>query len=123
MPVDGRKVIEHRISLSGKERELLESAVFGYQFNQISDPIIKLISDISAMTFLVSVYLALRYGDDVAAQLGDNFDSVTDLFSKANTIIQEAKPIVQSSGELLQNIPIPFLNVDINTLQRLFGGN
>jgi len=123
LPVDGKKVIEHRITFGTKERELLDSYVFGNQFNQISDPIIKLISDVSAMTFLTSLYLAFRYGDDVAAQLGDQFDNVTDLFGKANLIIKENKPLVSATSDLIQSIPIPFLNIDIDTIQRLFGGN
>jgi len=119
LPVDGKKVIEHRITFGTKEREILESAAFGYQFNQISDPIIALISDVSAMTFLTSLYLTWRYGDDVAAQLGDTFDNVTDLFGKANAIIKENKPIVSATSNVLQSIPIPFLNIDFDTLQRL----
>lgn len=109
------KVIEHRISLSGKERELLESAVFGYGFNNVSSPIIALLSDISAMTFLTGVYLTLRYGDDVAAGLGDGFDNLGELFSKANALTKNAQIV----GEGLQNIP--FFGISINDLQNIAG--
>jgi len=47
LPVDGKKVIEHRITLGGKERDLLESAMFSYRIQAITGdhPISELLSD------------------------------------------------------------------------------
>ena len=39
LPVDGKKVVEHRITLGTKERQLIESYVFANQINQIHEKI------------------------------------------------------------------------------------
>jgi len=52
LPVDGVKVQELRITLGGKEREILESASAAYSMNRISTPIVNLISDQSAMVLI-----------------------------------------------------------------------
>ena len=55
LPVDGKKVIEHRISLSGVEREQLENFVMGVNFRNVMTPVVDLLSDVSAMAFLISM--------------------------------------------------------------------
>ena len=55
LPVDGKKVIEHRITLGTKERQMLESALLGYNFNKISTPIVAGVSDVSFMLVVASV--------------------------------------------------------------------
>jgi len=79
LPVDGKKVIEHRITLGTKERELLESYVFGSNFNQITEPGVELLKDISAMTTITIAFIAFRYGADIAAQLKGNYDDILEL--------------------------------------------
>jgi len=52
------KVIEYRISLQDKERELLEHLVYvegtAKAFNQFTEPFVEIVKDVSAMT-LISV--------------------------------------------------------------------
>ena len=74
LPVDGKKVVEHRITLGTKERELLDSAINAYQFNQIATPSVALMSDISGMIVLAGMLkiilpnLVLPTGEEVTQQ-------------------------------------------------------
>lgn len=45
LPVDGKKVIEYRVTLGAKERELVQDAQWAYTFAQVSDTIGKIISN------------------------------------------------------------------------------
>jgi hypothetical protein len=58
LPVDGNKVVEHRITLGTKERQMLESALIGYNFNRISTPIVAGVSDVSFMLVVASLLTA-----------------------------------------------------------------
>lgn len=55
LPVDGKKVIEHRITFGTKEREILDSAVTSYQFNRIASPIVAGLSDVSFMLTITAI--------------------------------------------------------------------
>ena len=56
------KVIEYRISLQDKERELLEHLVYvegtATAFNQFTEPFVEIIKDISAMTLIFGAIAA-----------------------------------------------------------------
>lgn len=58
------QVIRHEIVLGRSERELIESGLVAYQMNKISTPLVALISDVSAMSFIFSIiggYLGIKY--------------------------------------------------------------
>jgi len=57
LPVDGKKVIEHRITLGTKERQMVESYVNSKNFNQIITPAVAALSDVS-FVLLVGGFLA-----------------------------------------------------------------
>jgi len=76
LPVDGVKVQELRITLGGKEREILESASAAYSMNRISAPIVSLISDQSAMV-LIGAIVALW----LPGWLPDEWEEVTEGWS------------------------------------------
>ncbi len=78
LPVDGVKVQELRITLGGKEREILESASAAYSMNRISTPIVNLVSDQSAMV-LVGAVVALF----LPGWLPDEWEEVTEGWSYA----------------------------------------
>ena len=59
LPVDGKRVIEHRISLSGVEREQLENFVMGYNVRNVAQPLVALLSDVSAILTLTGILQAL----------------------------------------------------------------
>jgi hypothetical protein len=57
--VDGTRVIEHRFSLSGYERQQLDTLVTGMTVRNVSDPAVKLLSDVSALVALTTLLEAL----------------------------------------------------------------
>jgi hypothetical protein len=52
LPVDGKKVVEHRITLGSKERMLLDELVGAQTFNRIATPVVAGMSDVSFMLAL-----------------------------------------------------------------------
>lgn len=74
LPVDGTRVKEIRVTLGTKERELLDSAINAYQFNQIATPSVALMSDVSGMLVLAGLLkivlpeLVLPTGGEVTTQ-------------------------------------------------------
>jgi len=56
LPVDGRKVIEHRITLGQFERRQLEKVAEGVSFNQTAEPIVKLLNDVTGTATLLLVF-------------------------------------------------------------------
>ena len=52
LPVDGKKVVEHRITFGTKERDMMESALAAFQFNRIASPVVAGMSDVSFMLVL-----------------------------------------------------------------------
>ena len=49
LPVDGTRVVEHRITLGSFERTELRRLTEGYWINRISTPIVALLSDVTGM--------------------------------------------------------------------------
>ena len=72
LPVDGKKVIEHRISLGTFERNMLSDFVATRSFQNVATPIINLMKDVSGMATL---YLILNFMFPNWS-LGINFDEV-----------------------------------------------
>ena len=56
LPVDGKKVVEHRITLGTKERELFDDLATSYRLGQIAQPTVDLLKDASALYALAVVY-------------------------------------------------------------------
>jgi len=72
LPVDGKKVIEHRISLGTFERNMLSDFVATRSFQNVATPIINLMKDVTGMATL---YLILNFMFPNWS-LGINFDEV-----------------------------------------------
>ena len=66
------KVIEHRISLGQYERDQLDTISTGYAFNRVAQPIVALLSDVSALLAIISILEVLGIIDltKLAAKLG-----------------------------------------------------
>jgi len=64
LPVDGKKVVEHRITFGTKERDLAEGALAAYQFNKIVTPVVAALSDVSFLLFAGGVLAAYKYIDE-----------------------------------------------------------
>jgi len=98
LPVDGKKVVEHRITLGTKERQLIESYVFGSNVNQITEPAVELLKDVSAMTTIAIAFIAFRYGSQIAAQLKGSYDNILELILDIATVLSNNK--IQTSVDL-----------------------
>lgn len=94
LPVDGKKVSELRISLSGVERQALEDLVFANNINKVSTPLVALISDISAMSFLVTAYAVYKYGDDAMNYFAEQYDNLGLLY-KDFILISKNLPVIK----------------------------
>jgi len=55
LPVDGVKVQEIRITLGGKERQLVETALTAYSVNRIATPVVTLMTDREFLILLGAV--------------------------------------------------------------------
>lgn len=63
LPVDGKKVIEYRMTLGTYERERLDQLVTSIQVKNIGDPIVAIMKDISATATLL-IILSEVFGFD-----------------------------------------------------------
>ncbi len=50
------KVVVHRIELQQSEREMLETAIGAYSLNQVLDPVVEVLKDVSAVYTLITLY-------------------------------------------------------------------
>ncbi len=94
LPVDGKKVIEHRISLSGVERQALEDFVFANNINKVGTPLVALISDVSAMAFLITAYSVYRYGDDALDYFQEQYNNLGMLY-KDFILVSKGLPVIR----------------------------
>jgi len=77
LPVDGKKVIEHRITFGTKEREMIEGALGAYQFNRVATPMVDAMNDVS---FWVMFSFALSL---VGIAITNPFDNTIDSWRDA----------------------------------------
>jgi hypothetical protein len=59
LPVDGKRVIEHRITLGTYERERLDTLITGLTIRNVGQPTVALLSDVSAMVTLTAILEAI----------------------------------------------------------------
>jgi hypothetical protein len=110
LPVDGKKVIEYRVSLSGVERKALEDLVFANTINKVSTPLVALLSDVSAMALLTAAYLGYRYGEGAVEKMKDKYESAEELYKDVSLIVKSSTPKFAQKGiqdfvELAENDP------------------
>ena len=60
LPVDGKKVVEYRITLGQKERDMVDTLITGITVKNVSNPIVSILKDNTALialyVFLVALY-------------------------------------------------------------------
>ena len=88
------QVIRHEIVFGRSERELIEGALVAYQVNKVATPLVALISDVSAMTFIFSIiggYLGIKYvvspGLNEVGEIYDDFRNQLDAAREAGVDI------------------------------------
>ena len=66
LPVDGKKVIEYRITLGTFERRMLDDFATAYKVNRIADPIVQILKDVSAQAsiFLLVLYFFPKWSEN-----------------------------------------------------------
>lgn len=50
------EVIVHRIELQQSERDMLETAIGAYSMNQVMEPLVEILKDVSAVYTLITLY-------------------------------------------------------------------
>ncbi len=82
------EVIEHRITFGQKERNLLDTVVASYGFNRVSSPLIALLSDVSAMAFLTTLYVGWKYGPSKVEWLKNQYENLEELAQDVQGILE-----------------------------------
>jgi hypothetical protein len=97
LPVDGKKVIEHRITLGGKERELLADLATSYRIDAISgnDSVVEVLGDgtkviaalgtLGALLELLGITDVFDFDDDMKATIMPIKDKVEDKIKEKAT--------------------------------------
>jgi len=101
LPVDGKKVVEHRVSLGTFERQQLEAFGAAYGFNRVSSPLIALLSDNSAMMWLLALVGSLvawsqydELKEWVSDVTGGVFEEVQAAIDRGNEILDGLEEFV-----------------------------
>ena len=83
LPVDGKKVVEHRITLGQFERTMLNDLVSSKQFNNIATPTVDLLKDVTGMAAFAAILFSL-FGIvlDLDGELGDLEKQIKDGYTK-----------------------------------------
>ena len=121
LPVDGKKVIEYRLTLGTYERERLHSLITSLQVKNIGTPLVSLMSDISGMAvFLYGMSSIIGFNfiaPDIVEDAGDLVKSWIDqLKEAANTAAPPGSTASRARG-LLSLFGSPQNNV---LLQQIF---
>ncbi len=119
-----KETIEYVIRLQDKERQLLDDFVMSKNINLVSEPIVEILKDVSAMTTLTIAYMTFRYGGGIANQLRGTYSNVLDLVTDVESVLSNpANQELIKSG--VRNVPIPFISSlgNIENILNLFGGN
>ena len=94
LPVDGKKVVEHRITLGTKERQLLGDAVPRHNCNRSITPIFDLMKEVSGRAALYILLNSLfpRWADGLNLDELDGRDNkgIFDYFETQNIVLSAA---------------------------------
>lgn len=97
LPVDGKKVIEHRITFGTIEREALQSFVTANSFSKVATPLVNGMSDVSFM-IVVAAILTRWFPDIVVPTGATTMEEVTESISFGMKMYQEGKDIKEAEG-------------------------
>jgi hypothetical protein len=118
------EVKEIVIRLQDKERQLLDDFVMSKNINLVSEPIVEILKDVSAMTTLTIAYLTFRYGGNISSQLRGTYGNVLDLVTDVESVLSNPANADDIKFGIRQ-IPIPGIGSfgNIETILQMFGGN
>jgi hypothetical protein len=95
LPVDGKRVVEHRITLGTKERQMVDRIVGSYQFNRVATPTVALMSNVTGMAVfagIVAVFVPKIY-DYLNLPGMDPVEAVTQGIK--DTIVEQEKAAIE----------------------------
>ena len=87
LPVDGKKVIEHRITLGTFERERLDTLITGLTIKNVATPTVALLNDVTGMIAIVAIIDQL-FGYQI---LSAGTSTIEDLVDDVKTFRQQRK--------------------------------
>ena len=104
LPVDGKRVVEHRITFGTKERDLAAGALAAYQFNRIITPIVSALSDVSFLLFAGGVLAAYKFIDEetwnqLTAGIAQTAGSAEEAAASIIEAGQSAYAVAQEAGQ------------------------
>ena len=118
------KVIEYRISLQDKERELLEHLVYvegtAKAFNQFTEPFVEIVKDVSAMTLIFGALAAYGGWTFVVSPGIDSAESIYADFMAQLDAVNETR---EAAGEAAAYAGAYLTPAWLRGRQSLFGGN
>lgn len=100
-------IVRHEIILGRVERDLVETATMAYTVNRVATPLVALLSDVSAMTIilsLVATYLGFKY--EVPSLIGGE---MAEILADFDAQYQAAKDKAEAVGESLVDLRISTL--------------
>ena len=108
------QVIRHEIVLGRSERELIEGALVAYQINRIATPTVALLSDVSAMSIVLTAlgtYLGFKYSIgslaiDTTQDLINDFQNQYEAYKQTPEYQQAAAVGEAAAYGALSGIPI-----------------
>jgi len=116
------KVIEYRISLQDRERELLEHLVYvggtAKAFNQFTQPFVELIKDISAMTLILGAIAA--YGGWKFV-ITPGIENIEGLYSDFMAQLENVNELRAAAGEAAAYTDVYLTPAWLKGLRILFG--
>jgi len=116
------KVIEYRISLQDKERELLEHLVYvegtAKAFNQFTEPFIEIIKDISAMALIFAAIAAYGGWKYVVTPGIENVEELYADFIAQLEVVQETRA---AAGEAAAYADVYLTPAWLRGLRSFFG--
>ena len=108
LPVDGKKVVEHRITLGTKERDLLQDLSTSYRIKSIAPSVATALTDATALYALATIYEMLTGRDipgiinpDEAGQIWDAIKNEVRTVDVAEVRIDRASSLVGGLANLL----------------------
>ena len=102
LPVDGKRVVEHRITFGTKERDMMESALGAFQFNRIANPIVAAFSDVSFIVFVGGILAAYKFIDkETWESLSAGIESAPELIEAGQKSYEVAQRKYREAGEIV----------------------
>ena len=114
--MDGKKVVEHRITFGTKERDMIESALVAFQFNRVATPVVAGMSDMSFMLVLGGL-LAIYFPD---IKLPTNPSGMEEIIESINSGIKAGVNRAREERRLTGNSPLDEASGPRDLLGRIY---